>query len=181
MASDRTRACGEQGEGEVIIGALKHRATMNRKGRSSPERLKLRHPNSAPFTFHPRGQLPFVGMRSVHAFCCAAAGVSSLPFTALLFSPPCSVVVLLCAVVVATVCQLANATASAADRQALVDLYDAATGASWTVVWPVETAESDPCEDLWHGVTCDASLTSITCVAAVRQIVRHARTHYHQQ
>ncbi len=54
-----------------------------------------------------------------------------------------------------------RAAVSAAERFALVDLYDATNfGAGWTIKtnWNMR----DPCEDKWYGVTCNADGTSVT-------------------
>ena len=51
-----------------------------------------------------------------------------------------------------------SATIDPAQRQTLVDLYLATSGASWAVQdgWvSYAVSSNDPCTDSWHGVSCD--------------------------
>ena len=58
---------------------------------------------------------------------------------------------------------LSLAVVPASESQALVDLYNASNGASWSnsTNWLV----GDPCENSWFGVTCNGGQTSITLLS----------------
>jgi hypothetical protein len=68
----------------------------------------------------------------------------------------CSALVVATAVAAALSLPLATALVTTTERAALVDLYTATAGATWTSNdgWVDNAAGSDPCVQLWKGVTC---------------------------
>ena len=60
----------------------------------------------------------------------------------------------------ASLFHLSLAVVAASERQALVDLYNASNGTSWSNSnnWLV----GDPCDGSWNGVTCNVGQTTVT-------------------
>ena len=70
-------------------------------------------------------------------------------------------------VVVSLVAPLASATVDPAQRQALVDVYNATSGSTWarTTGWAsYPNSSNDPCANSWYGVACDAGNQTVMYV-----------------
>jgi hypothetical protein len=51
----------------------------------------------------------------------------------------------------------------AAQRAALIDLYLATNGSGWTdkAGWQNYTSGSDPCDNIWSGVSCSGTVGAV--------------------
>ena len=56
------------------------------------------------------------------------------------------------------------------EKNSLIDLHTSTVGASWTNKWNLS---ADPCgPPAWFGVTCDGSLTTVTSLVMVGNLLK---------